>query len=70
MRLRRRRAFLRVSLDGAAGSLLAAPAGGQGSSQLRPLADADALLVVPEGIEAAEEGEAYEAIVLGEVPVA
>jgi molybdopterin molybdotransferase len=65
-----RRAFLRVSLASAAGEVVATPAGGQASSQLRPLADADALLVVPEGSPAAEEGGRYEAIVLGEAPLA
>ena len=64
------RAFLRVTLASSDHGLVATPAGGQASSQLRPLADADALLIVPEGIEAAEEGERYEAIVIGEVPAA
>ena len=65
-----RRAFLRVVLAAADGGIVATPAGGQASSQLRPLADADALLIVPEGIDAAEEGATYEAIVLGEVRAA
>ena len=65
-----RRAFLRVALAAVDGAMVATPAGGQASSQLRPLADADALLVVPEGIDAAEEGAPYEAIVLGEVRAA
>ena len=43
---------------------VARAAGGQQSSQLRPMADANALLVVPEGADAAEPGVAYEAIVL------
>ena len=43
---------------------VARPAGGQQSSQLRPMADANALLVIPEGAAAAEAGVAYEAIVL------
>ena len=59
-----RRAFLRVVLEASDGSYLARPAGGQQSSQLRPMADANALLVVPEGVDAAEPGTAYEAIVL------
>ena len=66
----RRRAFQRVALASTERGLMATPAGGQASSQLRPLADAHALLVVPEGIDAAEEGAVYEAIVLGEVPAA
>ena len=65
-----RRAFLRVALAAVDCAMVATPAGGQASSQLRPLADADALLVVPEGIDAAEEGAPYEAIVLGEVRAA
>jgi len=63
-----RRAFLRVALALRDGGFVATPAGGQASSQLRPLADADALLVVPEGIDAAAEGATYQAIVLGEMP--
>lgn len=60
-----RRAFLRVVLErGADGSVRARPAGGQQSSQLRPLAAANALLVVPEGADAAEPGRTYDAIVL------
>jgi molybdopterin molybdotransferase len=63
-----RRAFLRVRLTRTDGKLLAAPAGGQQSSQLRPMAGANALLVVPEGAPAAEPGELYQAIVLGPIP--
>lgn len=59
-----RRAFLRVAVHDEAGTLRARAAGGQQSSQLRPLADANALLVVPEGADAAEPGRAYEAILL------
>ena len=59
-----RRAFLRVVVRDLGDRLVARPAGGQQSSQLRPLADANALLVVPEGIEAAEPGQTYEAILL------
>jgi molybdopterin molybdotransferase len=59
-----RRAFLRVVVDASDDGYVARPAGGQQSSQLRPLADANALLVVPEGADAAEPGTAYEAIVL------
>jgi molybdopterin molybdotransferase len=58
-----RRAFLRVSVWREDGDIHARPAGGQQSSQLRPLADGNALLVVPEGVEAAEPPLTYEAIV-------
>ena len=46
---------------------LARPAGGQGSSQLRPMAAANALLVVPEGEPAAEAGRTYDALLLGAI---
>jgi len=59
-----RRAFLRVVLSATDDGYRARPAGGQQSSQLRPMADANALLVVPEGTDAAEPGMGYEAIVL------
>jgi molybdopterin molybdotransferase len=59
-----RRAFLRVVVDASDRGYVAWPAGGQQSSHLRPMADANALLVVPEGAGAAEPGTAYEAIVL------
>jgi molybdopterin biosynthesis enzyme len=65
-----RRAFLRVRAWEEHGDLLAAPAGGQASSQLRPMADANALLVVPEGADAAEPALTYEAIVLEPLPLA
>ena len=58
-----RRAFLRVGVWREDGEIHARPAGGQQSSQLRPLADGNALLVVPEGADAAEMYLAYEAIV-------
>jgi molybdopterin molybdotransferase len=61
---RGRRAFLRVVLTTSEDGYEARPAGGQQSSQLRPMADANALLVVPEGAEAAEPGSPYRAIVL------
>jgi molybdopterin molybdotransferase len=61
---RERRAFLRVRLEIDEDGARARPAGGQQSSQLRPLADANALLVVPEGLDAAEPGVPYEAILL------
>jgi molybdopterin molybdotransferase len=59
-----RRAFLRVSVREEDGEVRARSAGGQLSSQLRPMADANALLVVPEGDPAAEPDRSYEAIVL------
>jgi molybdopterin molybdotransferase len=58
-----RRAFLRVQVWHEDGEIHARPAGGQQSSQLRPMADANALLVVPEGSDAAAPGRSYEAIV-------
>ena len=60
-----RRAFLRVNVWHEDGAIHARPAGGQQSSQLRPLADGNALLVVPEGVDAAETTQTYEAIVFG-----
>ncbi|HEX7195218.1 MAG TPA: molybdopterin molybdenumtransferase MoeA, partial [Candidatus Limnocylindria bacterium] len=45
----------------------AASAGGQGSSQLLPLASANALLVVPEGVAATDPEASYEALVLGAI---
>jgi molybdopterin molybdotransferase len=60
---RERRAFLRVRVWKEDGEIHAQPAGGQSSSQLRPMADANALLVVPEGQAAAEPASSYEAIV-------
>jgi molybdopterin molybdotransferase len=60
-----RRAYLRVRLTAGEDGYRAEPAGGQQSSQLRPLAAANALLVVPEGGTAAEPGQRYEAIMLG-----
>jgi molybdopterin molybdotransferase len=62
-----RRAFLRVSVWHETGEMLARSTGGQGSAQLRPLAEAYALLVVPEGEEAADPNRTYEAIVFGEL---
>ena len=58
-----RQAFLRVGVWREDGEIHARPAGGQQSSQLRPLADGNALLVVPEGADAAETHQTYEAIV-------
>jgi molybdopterin molybdotransferase len=65
-----RRAFLRVTVWHEDGEMRARPAGGQASSQLRPLADGNALLVVPEGADAAEPGRSYEAIVFGSLDLA
>jgi molybdopterin molybdotransferase len=62
-----RRAYLRVRLSRGADGLEARSAGGQASSQLRPLADANGLLIVPEGEPAAEAGHAYDALVLGAI---
>lgn len=64
-----RRAFLRVSVWREDGDIHARPAGGQQSSQLRPLAEGNALLVVPEGADAAEPPRSYEAIVFEPVPM-
>jgi len=62
---RDRRAYLRVRLVATDDGYRARSAGGQQSSQLRPLADANALLVVAEGSDAAEPGCTYPAIVIG-----
>ena len=59
-----RRAFLRVRVGS---DLVARSAGGQGSAQVRPLAEANALLVVPEGAAGAEAGATYEAIIIGAI---
>jgi molybdopterin molybdotransferase len=58
-----RRAFLRVGVWHEDGEIHAQPAGGQASSQLRPMAEANGLLIVPEGSDAAETHLSYEAIV-------
>lgn len=63
-----RRAFLRVAAWREDGQIRARPAGGQQSSQLRPLADGNALLVVPEGADAAEPSRSYEAITFEPLP--
>ena len=62
---RERRAYLRVRVAHEPDGLVARSAGGQGSSQVRPLADANALLVVPEGEAAAAPGATYDALLLG-----
>lgn len=59
-----RRAFLRVRVWHEDDAIHAAPAGGQQSSQLRPMADANGLLIVPEATEAAEPTQTYETILL------
>ena len=64
---RERRAYLRVTLRRQGEGYAAAPAGGQGSAQLRPLAAANGLLIVPEGAEAAEPGVSYDALLTGEL---
>jgi molybdopterin molybdotransferase len=60
-----RRAYLRVLVSAEDGRYVATSAGGQASSQLRPLAAANALLVVPEGLEATVPGETYDALLFG-----
>ncbi|MDQ2854212.1 MAG: molybdopterin molybdotransferase MoeA [Chloroflexota bacterium] len=60
-----RRAYLRVVVRPGPDGWLASAAGGQGSAQLRSLAAANALLVVPEGEAAGEPGALYDAILLG-----
>jgi molybdopterin molybdotransferase len=60
-----RRAYLRVVAHREADGWAASPAGGQGSAQLRALAAANALLIVPEGDAAGEAGARYDAILLG-----
>lgn len=64
-----RRAYLRVALRRRAdGGYAAGPSGGQASNQVRPMAAANALLIVPEGEAAAEPGRAYDALVIGDLP--
>ena len=64
---RARRAYLRVRVSAGPDGLVARSAGGQGSSQLRPMAAANALLIVPEGEEAGEPGRTYHALLLGDI---
>jgi molybdopterin molybdotransferase len=64
---RERRAYLRVRVTRGSAGLEAHSAGGQASSQLRSLAVANALLVVPEGEPAAEAGGTYDALLLSEI---
>jgi molybdopterin molybdotransferase len=63
-----RRAYLRVVVVRDGNGYTAHSAGGQGSSQLRPLATANALLIVPEGLPATEPGATYDALLLGATP--
>jgi molybdopterin molybdotransferase len=62
-----RRAYLRVVVSRGPDGLEARTAGGQQSSQLRPLAAANGLLIVPEGEAAAEAGRSYDALLLGAI---
>jgi len=59
-----RRAYLRVIARSDPDGWRASPAGGQGSAQLRSLAAANALLVVPEGEPAGLAGSRYDAVLL------
>jgi molybdopterin molybdotransferase len=61
-----RTAYLRVRVRRTDAGWAARPAGGQLSSQLRALADANGLLVVPRGEPAGRAGHRYETILLGE----
>ena len=62
-----RRAYLRVRVCAEGDGYRATSTGGQASSQLLPLATANALLVVPEGELATRPGATYEAIVTGAI---
>ena len=66
-RLATGRAYLRVVLRQEGGRMVARSAGGQASSQLRPLAASNALLIVPEGEPAGEAGATYDALLLGAI---
>lgn len=61
-----RAAYLRVRVRKTDAGWAARPAGGQLSSQLRALAAANGLLVVPQGEPAGRAGQPYETILLGE----
>jgi molybdopterin molybdotransferase len=65
-----RRAFIRATVWREDGTIWARASGGQRSSELRPMADANALLVIPERQDAGYEGHAYEAIALREIDLA
>ena len=58
---------MQLGVEASAEGYVARGAGGQGSAQLRPLAAANALLIVPEGTAAAEQGSTYDAVVIGEI---
>ncbi|WP_299537767.1 gephyrin-like molybdotransferase Glp [uncultured Streptomyces sp.] len=58
-----RRQFLRGSYDAAAGTVT--PVGGSGSHLVAALAQADALIVVPEDVTAVEPGTETEVVLLG-----
>jgi molybdopterin molybdotransferase len=62
-----RRAYLRVVVQRDGEGYVAFSAGGQASSQLRPLAAANGLLIVPEGVAATEPGGTYEALLIGAI---
>lgn len=62
-----RRTFVRVRVEADGDEYRASSAGGQQSSQLLPLASANALLVVPEGVSDTVPGTFYETIMLGAV---
>jgi len=62
-----RRAYLRVVVAAEDGGWVARATGGQSSSQLRPLAAANALLIVPEGEAAAVAGATYDALLIGDL---
>ncbi|MEP7041272.1 MAG: gephyrin-like molybdotransferase Glp [Chloroflexota bacterium] len=61
---RERRAYLRVVVRPSDDGWVATPAGGQGSAQLRSLAAANALLVVPEGETAGTAGARYDVVLI------
>jgi molybdopterin molybdotransferase len=63
-----RRAFLRVAVRREEDEMRARFTGGQGSAQLRPLAEANGLLVVPEGVAHADPGASYDTILTGPLP--
>ncbi|CAN5486693.1 molybdopterin molybdotransferase MoeA [soil metagenome] len=62
-----RRTFARVRVEADGDEYRASSAGGQQSSQLLPLASANGLLVVPEGVSDTVPGTFYETILLGAV---
>jgi molybdopterin molybdotransferase len=61
-----RTAFFRVRVRRTDDGWAASPAGGQLSSQLRALADANGLLAVPRGEPTGRAGETYDTILIGE----